>query len=144
MSKLTIVWPDAFRWFTKGSKDWRALLPDSPTSRPNEHLESLVTRMVRFEVNWNKGQPREIRYFTQPPGFASRLIPGVDIFVLYWSQGSDDFDSNSTDDITRRVLINYHRKGQEIWAMDVAVDPLAASLEFDLALELASQGKSIC
>ncbi|KIO29202.1 hypothetical protein M407DRAFT_21597 [Tulasnella calospora MUT 4182] len=148
LSKMTAVWLDSFRWLTIDSKDWRALLPGSPTSHCNKHLESLVTRMVRFEVNWNKGHPRQIRYFKRPLGLVPRLIPGgryflcpiryKDVTVAYY-----DFDNNATDEITRRELISYPDKSREIRAMDIAVDPLVAPLEFDLALELASEGKSI-
>ncbi|KIO29240.1 hypothetical protein M407DRAFT_6319 [Tulasnella calospora MUT 4182] len=142
---MTAVWLDSFNWLTKNSKDWRALLDESPTSGYNELIENLVTRMVRFETNWYNGHPRHVRCFSPPTGLVSALIPGG-----RWFLDSVGFDfatlsyrdlHSCSPEIPSRVLIN-GRERRGIWAMDLAVDGRAAPLEFDLALELATRGKN--
>lgn len=142
---MTAVWLDSFNWLTKDSKDWRALLDELPNSGRNKDIENLVTKMVHFEANWNNGQPQHICYFRPAPGLVSALVPGGRWFL--YSVGCDeailsycDLDSG-VPQIPSRVLIE-HSERRGIWAMDLAVDGRAASLEFDLAVELAAKGKN--
>ncbi|KAG8949073.1 hypothetical protein FRC00_008289, partial [Tulasnella sp. 408] len=46
-----------------------------------------------------------------------------------------DLDSPSPE-IEGRMLIDYYQRDWTVWAMDLAIDPTAAQLQFDLALEL--------
>lgn len=143
---MTAVWLDSFNWLTKDSKHWRALLDEFPTSGRNKDIENLVTKMVHFEANWDNGHPQHIRYFRAVPGFVAALVPGGRWFL--YSIGCDqailsycDLDSCAPQ-IPSRVLTEHSERRREIWAMDLAVDGRAASLEFDLAIELAAEGKN--
>lgn len=42
-----------------------------------------------------------------------------------------------------RMLIENDRTGQDIWALTISLDYTTNSLEFDLAIELAEEGKNI-
>lgn len=85
---------------------------------------------------------QQIRYFMPPDGYAATLVPGGRWFLGSANEGVGtllyyDLESRSPE-IKGRVLIDYHRHWR-IWAMDLAVDPTAAQLQFDLALELTTQ-----
>lgn len=101
--------------------------------------------MVRFETNWNNAHVQQIRYFMPPDGCVDTLVPGGRWFLGSVDEGAGtllyyDLDTRSPE-IKGRVLIDYYQKHWQVWAMDLAIDPTAAQLQFDLALELTMQGK---
>ncbi|KAG8955879.1 hypothetical protein FRC04_006326 [Tulasnella sp. 424] len=100
--------------------------------------------MVRFETNWNNGQLRHPCYFLAPGGYMAELVPGGRwlLATVKRRRGTllyHDLDSQVSER-KARVLVDHNHEGWTIWTMDFAVDPTAARFEFDLALELATEG----
>ncbi|KAG8929603.1 hypothetical protein FRC01_004063 [Tulasnella sp. 417] len=89
---------------------------------------------------------QQIRYFLPHRGFVAAFVPGGRWFLTSANDGAGtllyyDLDSR-TPELEVCVLIDYHQKDLWIGAMDVAIDPTAAQLQFDLALELMPPGGS--
>ncbi|KAG9045158.1 hypothetical protein FS837_006926 [Tulasnella sp. UAMH 9824] len=106
ISKTKAIWLHFFRCVTSDPTGRGDTFHDTPSSRSSEDLENSITRMVRFETNWNNAHVQQIRYFMPPDGYVDTLVPGE-----HW----------------------------QAWAMDLAcIDPTAAHLQFDLALELTT------
>ncbi|KIO29243.1 hypothetical protein M407DRAFT_21637 [Tulasnella calospora MUT 4182] len=144
MSKTKAIWLHFFHCVISDPTSRRDVFHKTPSSCSSECLEKSITRMVRFETNWKNAQMQQIRYFMPPDGYAATLVPGGRWFLGSANEGVGtllyyDLESRSPE-IKGRVLIDYHRHWR-IWAMDLAVDPTAAQLQFDLALELTTQGK---
>ncbi|KAG9019882.1 hypothetical protein FRB90_000012 [Tulasnella sp. 427] len=140
---------NAFNRLTEDATDWRALLEEFPTPRSSEDLESLVTKMVRFEINWSHGRPRSVRELAYVPiGPAEAiLVPGGRWYLRASTKDSVtlrcyDLDSPGPEKIQSQVLHSYRWKTRHIWAMDVSVDREAPTLEFDVALELVDRSKN--
>lgn len=143
ISKTKAIWLHFFRCVTSGSTGRGTAFHDTPSSRSSEYLENSITRMVRFETNWNNAHVQQIRYFMPPDGCVDTLVPGGRWFLGSVDEGAGtllyyDLDTRSPE-IKGRVLIDYYQKHWQVWAMDLAIDPTAAQLQFDLALELTMQ-----
>ncbi|KAG9044317.1 hypothetical protein FS837_008368, partial [Tulasnella sp. UAMH 9824] len=139
VSNLRALWLDAHRWITEGAEDWRVSLADHRSPPSADDLERTVTRLVKFERNWNRGSPvggERTATFGSSGGRSSKLVPGGRWFLSPVMTGTRGVMSYDLDDpnIEGRMLIRQEHQDQVIGAMDLFSDNNFTGPEFDLAI----------